>query len=306
MLITNDELGGLRQAIESLSGLDPELQKRCGQVMHVGAYDDAVRNAFVLLEEQLRQRVNQDGLAGVALVQHGFKPDGPLAKRLAGSEVEREGLRELYSGAFRLFRNPVAHGRVGHEADEAKSILGLVNLLLKILDGGGDTGVEFTRNLELALGEVKKVLGSKVDLQLRRFLEKCVQAGLQVDPNAKQWIGFRKHAWVRLDHWPKPKQHPIPLFYLLGYYTQMLAFPVRSSYRTVVGLNMNQIEQELIGMGLAVTSINAVPHHTANLKTQHDEQFLDTLFEGVKRISAAFERSVLEGKEGKAGKMVWG
>src|SRR5215207_1789848 len=133
MILTDTEIREIWQSVEASSGLDDELLRRCGHLLHIGAFDEAVRNAFVLLEERLRVAVNQEGMTGTSLANSAFKADGPLAKQLSHNLSEREGLRELYSGAFKLFRNPTAHGVVGYDSVEGKSIIGLVNLLLKIL-----------------------------------------------------------------------------------------------------------------------------------------------------------------------------
>ena len=116
MIPTDDELEVIRQSIEAAAGIDEELKQRCGPLMRINAFDEAVRNAFVLLEERLRDTVIKEGLTGVQLANHAFAPDSPLAKHLGHTPSEREGLRELFSGAFKLFRNPAAHGVVGYSS----------------------------------------------------------------------------------------------------------------------------------------------------------------------------------------------
>ena len=139
MLLNDQEMQNIRQAIDERSGLDAELLNRCSDFLHTGKYDEAVRNAFILLEERLRSAVNKDGMTGTQLANHAFNSTtGPLAKVLGNNEAEREGLRELYSGAFKLFRNPTAHGVVGYDLVEGKSIIGLVNLLLKMISKAGE------------------------------------------------------------------------------------------------------------------------------------------------------------------------
>ena len=128
MIFTDKELSQLRDMLETQSGLKPELLQRCGSLIHTGKFDEAIRSAFVLLEEQLRNAVNQDGMTGTRLANYAFSPEnGPLAKHLGRTQQEREGLRELYAGAFKMFRNPTAHSFIGYDADEGKAILYLVN-----------------------------------------------------------------------------------------------------------------------------------------------------------------------------------
>src|SRR5687767_6322377 len=107
MLLTDDEIKALRHLVNSGSGMDEELLNRCADFMHSGKYDEAVRNAFILLEERLRIAVNKEGMTGTDLANFAFSPKtGPLGKVLGNNEAEREGLREIFSGAFKLFRNP--------------------------------------------------------------------------------------------------------------------------------------------------------------------------------------------------------
>ena len=68
---------------------------------------------------------------------------------------------ELYSGTFRLFRNPTAHGLVGYSPAEGKAIIGFVNLLLKILKRAEELPPPdmFPENVEKALRKTEEVIG---------------------------------------------------------------------------------------------------------------------------------------------------
>ena len=158
MILTDDEMRQLRGSIEAHAGLDQELLQRCGHLLHLGAFDEAVRSAFVLLEERLRNAVNVEGMTGTQLANHAFSPTkGPLAKHLGRNQSERDGLRELYSGAFRLFRNPTAHGVVGYSAAEGKAIIGLVDLLLRLVKRAEELPPQdlFPSNVEKAISLVE-------------------------------------------------------------------------------------------------------------------------------------------------------
>ena len=134
MILTDKEMQQVRQTIEAQAGLDGELVRRCAPLIHLGKFDEAVRSAFVLLEERLRKAVNKESMTGTQLANYAFDlTEGPLAKLLGHNNAERKGLRELYAGAFRLFRNPTAHSVVGYSAAEGRAILGLVDLLLRML-----------------------------------------------------------------------------------------------------------------------------------------------------------------------------
>lgn len=99
-----------------------------------GDYDDAIRNAFILLEEQIRDEggYSQDK-TGSKLATKAFNEGGPLS--FGETDAEVEGVMHVYRGAFMSLRNPASHrfledlGR-----DEALSILSFANLLLMWLD----------------------------------------------------------------------------------------------------------------------------------------------------------------------------
>ena len=67
----------------------------------------------------------------------------------------------VYAGAFRLFRNPTAHGVVGYSAAEGRAIIGLVDLLLKMLKRAGELPPAdlFPENLETALARIEETTG---------------------------------------------------------------------------------------------------------------------------------------------------
>ena len=208
MILTADEMLQIRRAIEAQAGLDEELVRRCGPLIRMNRLDEAVRSAFVLLEERLRTAVKEEGLSGAQLVNHAFNPQtGPLARHLGRSEAEREGLRELYSGAFKLFRNPTDHAVAGYAAAEGKAVIGLVDLMLKILER-----VEalpspdlFPYNVETTLAKAKEAIGPGAASQLRLFLGRCLrEVGLQPSPSAKQCIPFERVALYQPDHGGEP------------------------------------------------------------------------------------------------------
>ena len=95
MILTDNEMREIRRSIEAQAGLDDELMQRCGPLIHMDQFDEAVRSACVLLEERLRQAVNGEGMTGTRLAMHAFDPDdGPLAKHLGRNQGERKGLLE--------------------------------------------------------------------------------------------------------------------------------------------------------------------------------------------------------------------
>lgn len=294
MILTDDEMRQIRQSIEAQAGLDEELIQRCGHLLHMGAFDEAVRSAFVLLEERLWEAVNKEGMTGTQLANYAFNPtDGPLAKHLGRAQPEREGLRELYSGAFKLFRNPTAHGVVGYEAVEGKAIIGLVNLMLKMLKRAEELPPPdlFPDNVERALSEVEEAIGPGAASRLRMFLGKCMKVGLKPSTAAKQWIPFKRYGLVKFDRWDEPKPFSIPMFYLLAEVPgKGLHFSTNSYYSYVVGFDVDQLIEELRELGFRLTGKNREPR--IDFRMCNDQAFFDALFDLVARTADELEETL--------------
>lgn len=290
MILTDAEMREIWQSVEASSGLDDELLRRCGHLLHIGAFDEAVRNAFVLLEERLRAAVNQEGMTGTSLANSAFKADGPLAKQLSHNPSEREGLRELYSGAFKLFRNPTAHGVVGYDSVEGKSIIGLVNLLLKILARASELPPPsfFPDNLEKVLAEIERIMGASVASRTRMFTGKCIKIGFEPNSTNKQWIAFRRQALKMSDDGNKQKPGMVIVFYIYSdEKAKGIWLPVNQYYKTVAGVDIEQLEKELRGLGFKQKG--RFNDFSVDLKLHNDKEFFDKLFGIVLRISKEFE-----------------
>jgi len=258
-------------------------------------FDEAVRSAFVLLEERLRKAVGEESMTGTQLANYAFNPaKGPLAKHLGRTQAEREGLRELYSGAFRLFRNPTAHGVVGYSAAEGKAIIGLVDLMLKMLKRVEELPPPelFPDNVEMALGRIEETIGPGATNRLRVFLGKCLQeVGLKPSTSAKYWIPFRRYAFVKFDSWDKPKPHPIPLFYLAAEGPQrILQFPLGNYYAYVIGFDVDALVEELTGLGFRPAGKHRNP--TIALRVRNDQAFFDALLDLVVRAADELEETL--------------
>jgi uncharacterized protein (TIGR02391 family) len=287
MILTDDEIRQIRRSIEAQAGLDEGLMQRCGHLIHMGAFDEAVRSAFVLLEERLREAVNEEGMTGVQLANHAFNPTkGSLAKHLGRNQAEREGLRELYSGAFRLFRNPTAHGVVGYSAAEGKAIIGLVDLMLKMLKRAEELPPPglFPDYVEAALGKLEEALGPGASSRLRMFLGKCIrEVGLRT-AKAKQWIPFRQYALYKRDDWDEPQSHPVAVFHLGVTETEYaLSFSTDYYYSHVIGFNVDRLVEELTELGFKLVGKNQDPR--VDLRVHNNQGFFDTLFDLVARTA---------------------
>ena len=287
MILTDDEIRQIRRSIEAQAGLDETLMQRCGPLIHMGRFDEAVRSAFVLLEERLRKAVNEEGMTGTQLANFAFSPTkGPLAKHLGSNQAEREGLRELFSGAFKLFRNPTAHGVVGYTAAEGKAIIGLVDLMLKIVKRAEELPPPglFPDPLETALAKIEAKIGPGATSRLRTFLGKCVtEVGLK--PGAgEQWVPFRKHALYHHKSWDQPKPHSIGVFYLISSKGRSaIHFSTRQYYSNVVGFNVDRLVEELAELNFYLVGKDQDPE--VDLQAHNDQSFFDALFDVVIRVA---------------------
>ncbi len=296
MILTDEEIQSIRRSIETQAGLDPELIQRCGHLIHIGAFDEAVRNAFVLLEERLRAAVGNEGMTGTQVANFAFRPDGLLAKQLASSPAEKEGLRELYSGAFKLFRNPTAHGVVGYESADGKSIIGLVNLLLRLLARASDpsTANLIPQNVRGILTDLEANLGVNPSSRLQAFALKCIKSGIRPRVSTKINIPFRKHALIKYEHWRKPKPYPVPIFYLSNKKKEfILRFPVNRYYSNIVGLDTTWFKQDLKSLGFQTAGRNQ--NFIINLQVRNDQPFFDKLFDTVMRLCDEIEKRLQKG-----------
>jgi uncharacterized protein (TIGR02391 family) len=131
--------------------LHPALARPLRRLVRVGAFEEA---AFVALRE-IEQRVatlaghptaRRGGqLHGDALMTAAFNEGGPLADPEAEAP-ERQGLMNLFKGAFGAFRNPLGHRSVEFgDPTEAAEVVLFADLLMRQLDHveqriGGDCG----------------------------------------------------------------------------------------------------------------------------------------------------------------------
>jgi uncharacterized protein (TIGR02391 family) len=295
MILTDKEMGQVRRALEAQAGLDEELARRCGHLIHLGAFDEAVRSAFVLLEERLRKAVGEERMTGTQLANFAFNPaKGPLSQQLGHSRSEKEGLRELYSGAFKLFRNPTAHGVVEYSAAEGKAIIALVDLLLRMLKRAEELPPPglLPENVEGALEKVEEAIGAGATSRLHGFLARCVsELGLRTTTTAKEGFPFRRHALYKAGWWDEPKSHPVPAFYLLVSTKRIgVQVPVNQYHAAIEGFDTDSLTDELMGLGFHPQGRHQAP--TADLRIHNDGDFFDALFDIVSWVTDEFEESL--------------
>jgi uncharacterized protein (TIGR02391 family) len=111
--------------------LDPELIQNCANKN----YRDTANNAFPLIEDRLRHKLNVDrSRSGNNLIDYAFSTStGKLS--ISDSSSEQEGILLLFKGVFTFLRNPPAHTLSVEEGrDAAIKLLYMADLLLKIVE----------------------------------------------------------------------------------------------------------------------------------------------------------------------------
>lgn len=114
---------------------DERLVEHCAEQFARGQHQSAVQNAFIALEERIRDLgdyTSEDH--GTELITNAFNPgDGPLS--FGQTSAEMEGIMHLYRGAYMSFRNPASH-RFVEDINEVQAyhLLCLANLLLSLLE----------------------------------------------------------------------------------------------------------------------------------------------------------------------------
>jgi uncharacterized protein (TIGR02391 family) len=234
MLITNEQVDDLLTKLSDLSGLDPKLAEMCGSLIRSQQCDEAVSRAFVVLEERLRELLGVRGGAGVHLSEKAFAPKGgQLVDRLLLPPAEIEGIRDLFVGAFKAFRNRAAHTMAGYSLDEARAIIHLTNLLLLIL--------EQARHIPVRVPEtIAQLLDPAATGRLRVFLEKLRDIGIE-RAEGVAWIPYKATLNYKQPAWDGHRPHRATVFYLLVRSNEPeIAFNSTSLSR-VDGLNVEQL-----------------------------------------------------------------
>jgi uncharacterized protein (TIGR02391 family) len=114
-------------------GMDPVVMRAVKPLFARGDYDTAVFRAFKEIEARIRRKdAGLAGLSGVELMNRAFGPNGHLMK---GSPAkERASMRDLFTGAFTICRNPSAHEEVKFEDPrEVIDMISTANQLLRIV-----------------------------------------------------------------------------------------------------------------------------------------------------------------------------
>lgn len=144
------DLPGVIRAVEEWGTqlLDPRLVAATKTSWDGQHYGNAVRDAFICLEDALREAGGVDpgrGLSGDRLVTSVLGPSANLESPLRSDSFlgqltsgESTGVYYLFKGAFLGLRNATAHRAIPYTATEAEDVVHLVNLCLRLLPSPTD------------------------------------------------------------------------------------------------------------------------------------------------------------------------
>jgi uncharacterized protein (TIGR02391 family) len=246
MLLTHLQIERLEKTLVELSCLDESLVRRCGSLIKAERFDEAVRAAFIVLEERLRKVLKVPGGTGVDLSQKAFAPGkGDLIPNLNLRTLsEEEGVRDLFVGAFKAYRNRAAHTFAGYTLEESCAVIELVNLLLLILR---QTEVKWYDKLAR---EVAATVSPEAARRFRDFLLRLEQLGIR-HYEGKTWEPFKASVLYQAKDWDEPRHWETAVFYFVrtGKDAPTIDFPMGGDLRKVVDFDREHMEQRLLEVG---------------------------------------------------------
>ena len=123
----------VREWARKLENFDEELRQKVGHALRGRDFASAVRAAFVVLTERIRETFNlPPGKDGQELVNDAFGKGAGLTPNL--SKDERQGIRDYLAGAYALLRNKYAHSNPPIDLAELEAALATVNFALKLVE----------------------------------------------------------------------------------------------------------------------------------------------------------------------------
>jgi uncharacterized protein (TIGR02391 family) len=277
MLVTNAQVDELLSELSGLSGLDQELIESCGILIRSERYDEAVSRAFVVVEKRLRELLAVRGGSGVDLSRRAFSPEkGQLADRLYLPPAEVEGIRDLFVGAFKAFRNRAAHTVVGYSLDEARAVIHLVNLLLLILEQVRQAPAQQVPE------RVAQLLSPAAAERLRAFLANLQDIGIGIG-QGKTWTPYRATLKYNQPSWEEPRPHQVAVLYLSVYAGKPVVIFNSAGLSRVERLDVDQLETELVQAGCTRTAAKDTPIRLF-LDQRNDQHAFDRLYEILRNL----------------------
>ncbi len=277
MLITHTQVDELLSTMNSLSGLDEELVEICSDLIRAERYDAAVSRAFVVLEERMRDLLGMGGGTGAQMVQKAFgSKSGEFLDKINRPTAEIEGMRDLFTGAFRAYRNRAAHTVAGYSLAEAQGIIHLVNLLLLILNQVSQAPTERVP------AKVAEALGPVVTERLRLFLERLKAISIKSGPG-KSSIPYRANVKYQVPSWSEPRPNLVAIFYLSKSASNPMLQFHSAGFKCIVGLDTQQVEADLMQAGCVRTAAKGTPIRLF-LFEHNDQATFDRIYEILRAL----------------------
>lgn len=119
----------------SFDDLHEQIVIQCKDLFFQGKYEEAIHNAFKLLEVRVRERAGMtDANFGSRLMHLAFEPT-QTKFIIADDQGEVVGWQKLYSGAIAALKNPHSHRFNTISQQEAFQVLSFASFLLNFLEG---------------------------------------------------------------------------------------------------------------------------------------------------------------------------
>jgi uncharacterized protein (TIGR02391 family) len=270
MLFTREHIDELMSVLADLSGLDEELIDRCAFLIENGRYDEAVGQAFIVLEEHIRELMGVHRGTGGQLVQRLFSSKNTeYTDRLKLPPPEINGIGSIFAGAFAAFRNRAAHTRAGYTRDEARAIIHLVNLLLLIVDQMHSMPDEHVQP------KVAEILDPGAVQRLQRFLASLQDIGFVREEGSSQ-DAYKVMLLYRFREWDEHRPHPVTVLYLTKGAEPSLRFRM-DMLSLVKGLDLEGLRRRLLGAGCTLAKRKTTPVELV-LTKRNDQTTLDQLY----------------------------
>ena len=160
-----DEFGQLLFDVWLQTLEDDELRREISRYSLRVSSADAIRAAFVILENRLRSAIGASrSRSGTQLVAAALEPQNGILQPVSEDGGEKRGFHDIVAGAFMLYRNSAAHQSTQFGEAEARRILGLVDHCLKLVAAAIETAIPLSRFVGEHEGEIRQRRDFRLDI----------------------------------------------------------------------------------------------------------------------------------------------